>query len=72
MREPTRRQSRQPISLQEKAEERSLWPLPVEPEQKPLQHRSRDGSLRSSISDPNKANEYTDRRRTGGSTQQLQ
>ncbi|EYE90595.1 uncharacterized protein EURHEDRAFT_549127 [Aspergillus ruber CBS 135680] len=57
MRELTRWQSGQLISLQEKAQERSLWPLLVEPEQKPLQHKSRDGSLRSLDSGPNKVND---------------
>ena len=54
-----------------RVQKRSLWPLPVEPEQKLLQHRSRDGSLGSSAGDPNKVNEYTGRRKTGGSTKQL-
>lgn len=66
MRELTRQQSRPPVSLQEGVQERSLWPLPVGPEQKLLQYRSKDGSLGCLVSDHNKVNECTGRRRTGG------
>jgi len=45
--------------------------LLVEPERKPLQHKGKDGSLRSSASVPNKVNEYTGHRRTGSLTLQL-
>ena len=72
MKELTRQQSRQPIGLQEKAQERSLWPSPVEPEQKQLQYEGKDGSLRSLDNDPNKVNEHTGHRRTGGLTPQRQ
>jgi len=50
----------------------SLCLLPVEPEQKPLQHKGKDGSLRSMDNDPKKVNECTGRRGTGGSILQLQ
>ncbi|ODM18571.1 hypothetical protein SI65_06443 [Aspergillus cristatus] len=44
----------------------------AKPEQKPLQHKGKDGSLRSLDSDPNKVNKYTGHRRTGGLTLQRQ
>lgn len=66
MRELTRQQSRPPVSLQEGVQERSLWPLPVELEQKLLLYRSKDGSLWSLVSDHNKVNKCTGHRRTGG------
>jgi len=71
MKKRTRWQNKQLAKLQEGIQKRSPWLLLVEPEQKPSQHKGKDGSLRSSDSVPNKVNEYTGHRRTGSWTLQL-